>query len=73
MEQLEAREYFVDLDHPIAGTLKYPGPPISPHTEIATWVYQRAPLLGEHTKAIICKRLGFSEEEFQSLRSDGVV
>ena len=73
MEQLEARDYFVDLDHPVAGTLKYPGPPISPHTEVAAWVYQRAPLLGENTEEIICKKLGYSQETFLSLRSDGVV
>ncbi|PKB80153.1 MAG: hypothetical protein BZY88_09530 [SAR202 cluster bacterium Io17-Chloro-G9] len=29
MEQLIARNYFVELDHPTTGTLKYPGPPIS--------------------------------------------
>jgi crotonobetainyl-CoA:carnitine CoA-transferase CaiB-like acyl-CoA transferase len=29
MEQLEARGYFVELDHPAAGRLRYPGPPIS--------------------------------------------
>ena len=31
MEQLQERDYFVPLDHPVAGTFKYPGPPISPH------------------------------------------
>ncbi len=29
MEQLVAREYFIDLHHPDTGPLKYPGPPIS--------------------------------------------
>ena len=29
MEQLTARGYFVELDHPATGPLKYPGPPIS--------------------------------------------
>ena len=29
MEQLIAREYFVELDHPEAGTLRYPGAPIA--------------------------------------------
>jgi len=29
MEQLTARSYFVELDHPLTGPLRYPGPPIS--------------------------------------------
>ncbi|PKB63865.1 MAG: hypothetical protein BZY80_05110 [SAR202 cluster bacterium Io17-Chloro-G2] len=29
MEQLTARGYFVELDHPATGPLKYPGPPIN--------------------------------------------
>ena len=28
MEQLIARSYFIELDHPVAGPLKYPGPPV---------------------------------------------
>ena len=30
MEQLLARDYFVDLEHPAAGTLRYPGAPVRP-------------------------------------------
>ncbi len=73
MEQLEARGYFEELDHPVAGTLRYPGPPISPHAPVPTWVYRRAPLLGEHTRAVIVDRLGYSGEEFESMQSEGVV
>lgn len=28
MEQLIARSYFIELDHPVAGPLNYPGPPV---------------------------------------------
>jgi crotonobetainyl-CoA:carnitine CoA-transferase CaiB-like acyl-CoA transferase len=72
MEQLEARDYFEELEHPVAGTLRYPGPPISPHSPIQTWVYRRAPLLGEHNRAVIVDRLGYSETEFESMQSQGV-
>ena len=30
MEQLLARDYFVELEHPAAGTLRYPGAPVRP-------------------------------------------
>jgi crotonobetainyl-CoA:carnitine CoA-transferase CaiB-like acyl-CoA transferase len=71
MEQLEARDYYIELDHPIAGKLKYPGPPVSPQTPIEPWVYRRAPLLGEHNRAIVVERLGYSPEEFEAMQSQG--
>ena len=73
MEQLESRGYYVELDHPVAGTLKYPGPPISPHTPIEPWVYRRAPLLGEHNREVIVSRLGYSNQDFQTMQSQGVI
>ena len=73
MEQLEARDYFVTLDHPIAGQFKYPGSPISPHSDIEPWVYTRAPLLGEHSKDILVNHLNLSEDAYQKLVDQGVV
>ena len=73
MEQLQTRYYFEELDHPVAGTLRYPGAPISPHSPEPAWVYRRAPLLGEDNQAIIVDRLGYPQEEFDSMRSKGVV
>lgn len=73
MEQLEARDYYVELDHPIAGKLKYPGPPISPPASIEPWIYRRAPLLGEHNRAVVVERLGYSPQEFETMRSQGVI
>lgn len=72
MEQLEARDYFVELDHPVAGRLKYPGAPISPHSQIQPWVYRRAPLLGEHNREVLVETLGYSEQEMERLQSQGV-
>jgi crotonobetainyl-CoA:carnitine CoA-transferase CaiB-like acyl-CoA transferase len=45
-EQLCARRYFVELDHPDAGRLPYPGAPFRLHR--TPWRDARAPLLGEH-------------------------
>ncbi len=48
--QLEARGFFQDIDHPVAGRARYPGLPFRIGDE--PWPNGRAPLLGEHTTAI---------------------
>lgn len=73
MEQLQARDYFVELDHPVAGKLKYPGPPISPPGSLEPWIYRPAPLLGQHNRQIVVERLGYSPQEFETMRSQGVI
>ena len=73
MEQLQARDYFLELEHPVAGTLKYPGPPVSPHCEIDPWVYRRAPLLGEHTADVLRKTMGYSEAAVIDFQAQGVI
>ena len=73
MEQLTARDYFVSLEHPVAGTLQYPGPPISPESgDIASWVYRRAPLLAEHCLEIL-GGLGYSGAAVERLHAEGVI
>ena len=84
MEQLAARDYFVELDHPVAGRFKYPGPPISlPALEStpgidgakegSAWVYRRAPLLGEHNHEILGGRLAYTDQQIDGLRDRGVI
>jgi crotonobetainyl-CoA:carnitine CoA-transferase CaiB-like acyl-CoA transferase len=73
MEQLTARDYFVQLDHPVTGPLQYPGRPISPATRSDAWVYRRAPLLGEHTNEVLEYRLGYSTDQISRLRDQGVI
>jgi CoA:oxalate CoA-transferase len=73
MEQLKARDYFIELHHPVAGKFKYPGAPISPDKSVDPWVYRRAPLLGEHSREILGQRLGYSEDEINKLQAQGVV
>jgi len=73
MEQLVARDYFVELDHPIAGSYRYPGPPISPHSqEIEPWVYRRAPLLAEHNLSVLGE-LGYDSRDVERLFAEGVI
>ena len=73
MEQLVARDYFVNLEHPIAGTLRYPGPPISPdRTVVEPWVYRRAPLLAEHNLEVL-GGLGYDSKGVERLFAEGVI
>jgi len=59
MEQLLYRDYFVELEHPAAGGLRYPGAPISCEPDANAWVFGRAPLYAEHTGQVLSDWLGF--------------
>ena len=71
-EQLTQRSFFVEADHPEAGRITYPGIPYrSPGTR---WSIRRpAPLLGQHNREVYCDQLGYSEEELDRMRTEGVV
>ncbi len=71
MEQLLARGYFVELEHPVAGTLRYPGAPIRPDTD--AWVFRRAPLFGEHTAAVLSDWLDLSGSHISELATSGAI
>ena len=69
--QLEASNFWFDIDHAEAGTLRYPlgvfdSEEVSPTTN-------PAPHLGQDNEAILCGELGLSKPELFSLRSQGVV
>jgi len=69
--QYRARGFFVDIDHPRAGELGYPGTPVIMGE--LPWHHGRAPLLGEHNGEILCGRLGYTQQELTILRNRGVV
>ena len=71
MPQHKARGCFVDIDHPVAGKLTYPGAPFK--LSETPWRSGRAPLLGEHNQEIYCDRLGYSKRVLVSLREQGVI
>lgn len=71
MAQHKARGYFVDIDHPVAGKLTYPGALFK--LSETPWRAGRAPLLGEHNQEIYCGRLSYSKEHLVSLREQGII
>jgi crotonobetainyl-CoA:carnitine CoA-transferase CaiB-like acyl-CoA transferase len=60
------------IDHPHTGPLAYPGRPFimgeSPRPQA-----HRAPLLGEHTAAVLCGELGIDPADLPRLREQGVI
>ena len=70
--QLAARGYFVSLEHPSGGRLRYPGAPY--RLERTPWALRRpAPRVGEHNREVYVDEVGLSEERLRALRDDGVV
>ena len=70
--QFEARQYFVEIEHPEAGVLTYPGAPAK--LSKTPWRIGRpAPLLGEHNYVVYCKRLGYAGEDLVDLARAGVI
>lgn len=71
MEQLLARDYFVELEGPASGGLRYPGSPISCEPDANAWVFGRAPLYAEHTGQVLSDWLGFDADRLSELAAAG--
>ena len=71
--QLNARHFFIDVEHPEAGTsLKYQGAPYQfSDSSLDRW--KRAPLVGEDNMKIYQEELGLSQEQLQELSSLNVI
>lgn len=67
----EARTFFREAEHPLAGTLKYPGTPLAPWANGES--PERAPLLGEHTVDVLRDVLNMSDSEITRLRDKGAI
>ena len=71
MEQLRGRDYFVELDHPATGALRYPGAPITCEAGSGAWVFRRAPLFAEHTASALSDWLGYDAARLSELSASG--
>jgi crotonobetainyl-CoA:carnitine CoA-transferase CaiB-like acyl-CoA transferase len=70
-EQLVARDYYRELEHPRAGSLPYPGEVLG-LTETPGQLRKPAPLLGQHNEEVIGQRLGYAKEDLVKLKQIGV-
>ena len=70
--QFQARGYFVNVEHPSTGPLKYPGPPFL--LSGTPWgPASPAPLLGQDNQQVFGERLGYTNDELSRLRVIGVL
>jgi crotonobetainyl-CoA:carnitine CoA-transferase CaiB-like acyl-CoA transferase len=69
--QLKSRGFWVELDHPVVGKLKYPKGPL--YSDAIGAPKKSAPLLGEDNEQVYCGELGFSKEDLAVMRSNGVI
>jgi crotonobetainyl-CoA:carnitine CoA-transferase CaiB-like acyl-CoA transferase len=70
--QTEARAFLLDIEHPVAGHLKYPGLPYQ-FSNVPWRINRSAPLLGQHNEAVFCERLGYSKQDLVKLKEAGVI
>ena len=69
---LDKRDFFVDVDHPVAGSARYAG--FGPLLLGEPYSVRRpAPTLGQHNQEIYCGRLGLSGDDLVGLRAGGVI
>jgi len=69
---LEARGFWVDVDHPRRGKTRVPISAIRLHTGGKSEITRPAPTLGQHTAAVLAELLGVAADELSRLRSAGV-
>ncbi|HEV8615564.1 MAG TPA: CoA transferase [Methylomirabilota bacterium] len=70
--QIQAREMFVELDHPVYGRLKTTGTPLK-MSETPGRVRSLAPMPGEHNEAVFVDLLGHSRADLDRWRAEGVI
>ncbi len=70
--QVIARDALTPCEHPIAGTVKVVGPPFR-LSDTPGSVRMPAPLLGEHTDAVLRETLGLSDEAIARLRANAAI
>jgi crotonobetainyl-CoA:carnitine CoA-transferase CaiB-like acyl-CoA transferase len=66
------RGFFIDIEHPRAGRLTYPGAPFR-MSAAGYQVRRPAPLLGQYNREVYCGLLGYSEHDLSILRGRGVI
>lgn len=71
-EHFRDREFFIGIDHPLAGTFRFPGPQAKLSATPRAHP-EPAPLLGEHTEEILVGRLGYTKEQVATFAAAGIV
>lgn len=72
LPQLESRDFFEEVDHPVIGRSRYSTVPMRLSQGPGRFHRRHAPLLGEHTDELLAG-VGLSASEIASLKADGVI
>jgi len=64
--------YMVDFEHPTVGKIKIPGYPVH-FSEAWARTTRAAPELGEHTEEVLTGLAGYSMDELEGFRKEGVI
>jgi CoA:oxalate CoA-transferase len=70
--QTQARGFYVEIEHPTAGKLMYPGQPYQ-FSKTAPNNNHGAPLLGQHNEEVYCNRLSYTKQDLAKLREAGII
>ncbi len=70
--QYTGREFFVELDHPAAGKLRYPGLPYE-FSKTPSQVTKPAPLLGQHNDEVFGGWLDYPPQKIAALKQAGAI
>lgn len=68
-EHLRARDFIVEVEHPVNGAVKLMRHPLRMR---GVDPQERAPLLGEHTREVLSRALGMDGEALDALEAEGV-
>jgi crotonobetainyl-CoA:carnitine CoA-transferase CaiB-like acyl-CoA transferase len=71
-DQYRSRDYFEEIEHPLAGRYEYPGNPFR-LSNVTRRDKRPAPLLGQHNQDIYCGRVGHSQADLVKLAQAGVI
>jgi crotonobetainyl-CoA:carnitine CoA-transferase CaiB-like acyl-CoA transferase len=71
-EQLQHRQFFVEIDHPETGRLRYPSAPYR-FSETPWQASRPAPRLGEHNLEVYHGQLGYATEDVVKMSEAGVL
>ena len=71
--QLRARGFFEPVEHPLVGEQEYPGWPMRFSAGPDRYWRDPAPLLGQHTDAVLAGELGVDRDELARLRGRRVI
>ncbi|MBP1718733.1 MAG: carnitine dehydratase [Deltaproteobacteria bacterium] len=69
---LNARGYFLEVEHPIIGKAKIPGFAFK-LSETPGSIDRPSPLVGEHNEEVFRKYLGLGKEEIEKLKNEGAI